>query len=107
MADMFSRGLPPVTADVTFKTKDGDYVRPRGRLPPRIRDELSTHDLTVVVEDGPTVQWTIGKYGRGTLPAEIREEVEVRTFRVVVSDASTLSFHPVPERRRSTQEALS
>jgi hypothetical protein len=107
MADTSSRGLPPVTADVTFKTKEGNSVRPRGRLPPRIRDALSGHDLTVVVEDGPTVQWTIDEYGRGTLPAEIREEVEARTFRIVVSDASTLSFHPVVDRRRSVEEALS
>lgn len=107
MADTHSRGLPPVTADVTFRTKEGDSVRPRGRLPPRIRDELSTSDPVVVVEEGPTVQWTIDEYGRGTLPVEIRDEVEARTFRIVVSDASTLSFHPVPERRRSTEEALS
>lgn len=107
MADTYSRGLPPVTADVTFKTKEGDSVRPRGRLPPQIRNELSTHDLTVVLGDGLTVQWTIDEHGRGTLPVEIRDEVEARTFRVVVSDASTLRFHPVPERRRSTQEPLS
>lgn len=103
MADTYSRGLPPVTADVTFKTKEGERVRPRGRLPPRIRDELSGHDLTVVMEDGPTVQWNIDSYGRGTLPAEIRDIVEARTFRIVVSGDSTLRFHPVSESHRPTE----
>jgi hypothetical protein len=106
MVDTYSRGLPPVTADVTFKTKEGNKVRPRGRLPPRIRDELSTHDLTVVVEDGPTLQWAIDDYSRGTLPVEVRDEVEARTFRIVVMDDSTLGFHPVLTCR-SNKKALS